>query len=350
MREPVTLIQVAHAANVSPSTVSRILSGTAVVSETKRRRVLEAIERLNYTPNAMAQGLRSGQTMTIGMVAGQFGSAFYDEVFRGVEAHLAGTGYQVFFGAGHWRPDHERAALEAFLKWRVDALIILGGVMPDELLIDYAKRVPLVIVQRVVPSLEAQCVNVDNIHGGYLATRHLIDLGHRRIAHITGPSSNYEALGRQEGYRRALNEAGIPEDPALVVIEDTFASASGVSGTRQLLGRNADFTAIFAATDALAFGARLALHERNLQVPADVSLIGFDDAPDSRYILPPLSSVRQPAFEIGVSSVRLAIQLINGEPTPPPALDLVLIPRTSSAPPRSHPRLAGPSGSPPSSP
>lgn len=320
-----TVIEVAQVAGVSASTVSRILNGTARVSSDKRQAVEQAIAQLNFKPNVLAQSLKRGSSMTIGVLTQDLDSAFFNEGLKGVEDGLAGSGYATLVVSGHWNPREEAERLSLLLARRVDGVIILTGNLPDEQIVSFSEHVPIVATGHGCVAERARAIKVDNVEGGYLATRHLIDLGHRHIAHIAGLANHSDANDRLAGYRRALDEAGLPFDSDLVVQGD-FREPGGLLATQQLLERGKPFTAIFAANDQTAYGARLALYRRGIRVPDDVSLIGFDDLPSSLYMTPPLTTVRQPVYEMGRAASQTLLALMAHRDVEPavPALEVVV--------------------------
>jgi LacI family transcriptional regulator len=327
--KPVTIHDIAAEAGVSASTVSRVLNGTTPVANAKRAAVLAAIESLNYHPNVVAQGLVRGKSATIGVLTQDLASPFYAEIHRAVEEGLVGSGYHPLFASGHWGADLELAALDVLIKRRVDAIIVLGGLMPGEHLHAVAQELPLVAVGRLIAGIEDRCLHVDHAEGAYKAMRYLIELGHTRIAHITGLPYHPDAIDRQAGYRQALDDAGLAVDPNLVV-EGTFDEQSGLLAVEMLLARGAMFTALFAANDQMAQGARLALFRRGIRVPDDVSLIGFDDQPSSAFTTPPLTTVRQPTAEMGAAAAEAVLKMLNGCQPSLPNLSVDLVIRESA--------------------
>ncbi|WP_221091508.1 LacI family DNA-binding transcriptional regulator [Deinococcus aquaedulcis] len=330
MTRNVTIKDIARAAEVSISTVSRTLNGSSAVAEAKRVRVLAAAERLGYEPNVAAQGLVRGRSMTIGVLTQDIASPFYSEVARGIDVGFAGSGYQPIFVNGHWQIQDESAAITALIRRQVDGLIILGGRLGDAQLADLHARFPLVLVGRRVAALGGACLSVDNVQGAFLATSHLIQLGHRRIGHVTGVSSQRDAVDRLEGYRLALAEAGLAFD-ARLVFEGDFSESAGIQAVEHWLGQGAALSAIFTANDQMAYGARLGLYRRGIRVPEDISLIGFDDLPASQFTLPPLTSVHQPLFEMGQQAARTVLHRLQTPDLPltPPELPLSLSVRES---------------------
>lgn len=330
MPDSVTLSHVAREAGVSPSTVSRVINGTARVTPEKERAVYEAIRRLGYRPNLIAQGLARGKSMSVGVITQDVASPYYGEVIKGIEQGFNGSPYYPIFASGHWRPDAEREAFKVLSGRKIDALIAMGGLLPDAELLEMAARLPMVVIGRVVPGLEGNCLHTDQVQGAYEATRHLIDLGHRRIAHIAGPLYQQDARDRLEGYRRALSDAGLNFDPRLV-IEGDYHEPSGLMAVEALLSRGALFTAIFSSNDQMAYGARLALYRRGIQVPGEISLVGFDDLPSSSYTTPPLTTVAQPTLEFGREAARAILAKLEGRPYALPPLANRLIIRESTA-------------------
>lgn len=309
---PVTLEAVALAAGVSPSTVSRILNDTAVVSELKKKAVEDAIAELGFVPNPVARGLAGGRTLSIGVVTQAIDSPFYGAALRGIEDELDPLGYRALFVSGHWNAAAESRCIEVLRSRRVDGIIVLTGRLTDQALKTCAKSVPIVVTGRSLKAAGLISLNFDNFEGGRLATQHLIDLGHRGIAFISGDPDHPDAVERLRGYRAALEAAGLTYDPHLV-IPGEFHEVSGLLAVDRLLESRQRFTAIFAANDQMAVGAVLGLHRRSLRVPEDVSVVGFDDLPSSLFSIPPLSTIHQPAYELGRLAASAMVQLLAGD-------------------------------------
>lgn len=310
-RETVTLEMVASAAGVSPSTVSRILTGSARVKKEKRDAVEEAIQRLGYKPNVMARGLAKGRTFSIGVLTQDINSPYYGEALRGIEQALSGTGILPIFVSGHWRLQDEVERMELLLSRKVDGIVALTGRLTESQLKGFAEKLPIVVTGREITNTGLLSLRVDDFAGAMLATNHLIELGHRSIAHIAGPSDHGDSIERLRGYKAALAEAGIEFDPDLVVNAD-FHEASGLLAVNQLLSTRIGFSAIFASNDQTAIGARLAFFQHNIRVPEDVSLVGFDDLPSAQYTIPPLTTIHQPVFELGQAAAETLLCMING--------------------------------------
>lgn len=303
---------VAAQAGVSPSTVSRILNGTAGVTERKRVAVERAIAKLGFVPNPVARGLAGGRSFSVGVVTQAIDSPFYGAALRGIEDALGPAGYTPLFMSGHWNADEEARCIEVLLARRVDALIVLTGRLSDTALRSVAKSVPVVVTGRTLKAPNLCSLGFDNFEGARLATHHLLTLDHRNIAFIAGDPRHPDAVERQRGYRSALEAAGVRYEPALVM-PGHFTEESGLMAVERLINGRISFTAIFAANDQMAFGAALGLHRRSMRVPDDVSLIGFDDVAGATYALPPLSTVHQPINEIGRLAASAALQLMSGD-------------------------------------
>lgn len=317
----VTLEQVAQHAGVSPSTVSRILNGTAVVSALKQQAVAQAIAQLGFVPNPVARSLAGGRSHSVGVVTQAIDSPYYGGALRGIEQTLEAAGYSPLFTSGQWDVVEEARCIELLRARRVDGLIVLTGRLSDAALRGIARQLPVVVTGRNLKATNLFSLNFDNFEGGRLATRHLVSLGHRRIAFISGDPVHPDASERLRGYRSALEEASITPDPSLVV-PGKYHEESGRVAIETLLQAKRSFSAVFAANDQMAMGAGLALHQHGLRVPDDVSLVGFDDLHTSRYMIPPLSTVHQPVEELGRLAALAMLDLLAGrKPTaglPPP--------------------------------
>jgi LacI family transcriptional regulator len=326
---PVTLEMVARAAGVSPSTVSRILNGTATVSPAKQQAVDAAIAALGFQPNPVARGLAGGRTLSIGVVTQTISSPFYGEALHGIEDELERAGYIPLFVSGHWHEAEERKALDALLSRRVDGVIVLAGRLPNSALLGYAKKTPMVVVGRSLKGPQLVSLGFDNRQGALLATRHLIECGHTRIAFIAGDRAHEDAIEREAGYRLALEQAGIAHDPALTMPGD-YTEAGGLLAVNRLLESRLSFTAIFAANDQMAIGAALGLYRKNVRVPDDVSLVGFDDVAPAKFAIPPLTTIRQSVYEMGSQAALAMLGLLRGEAPAPVLPQPQLVPREST--------------------
>lgn len=329
-KNQVTIQDIANKANVSKSTVSRVLNNTVPVAPEKEAAVLAAVAELNYQPNIFARGLAGGKSLTIGILTQNVGSPFYDIIMRGIIIGLEESSYSPIFADGQWQRGVEEKALKTLLGRRVDGLIVVGGNLDSGVFCEIEGQVPTIVVARDIPEMNGRCLFVDNFQAAYDATRYLTDSGHRDIVHITGAPGHQDTQQRRDGYLRALADAGIKLNPELIV-EGNFRRQSGVLAVETLLTRGQIFSAIFAANDQMAFGARLALFRRGIRVPDDISLVGFDDQPDSAFMTPPLTTIRQPAVELGETAARFMLHLLKEEPFVVPEFSTELIIRESVA-------------------
>ncbi|WP_029215025.1 LacI family DNA-binding transcriptional regulator [Kallotenue papyrolyticum] len=329
--KPITIGDIARYAGVSPSTVSRVLTGSKRVAEDKRARVLAVIEQHQYRPNIVARGLVSGRSMLVGVLVQDITSPFFANIVRGIEEALDQSPYRLMVSTTQWRAEQQKEgrSLELLLERRADGLIVVGGHIPDAELRAVAEQVPLVAVARSISGLEHLCLQVDNEGAAYRATRYLIGLGHRRIAHVTGTPDHPDAQARAAGYRRALAEAGLPIEEALIV-SGQFTEDSGFAAVEELLIRGERFSAIFAANDQSAYGAMLALFNHGYRIPEDVSVVGFDNLFLSAYTLPPLTTVHHPAVEMGQAAAEGLLRMLRDEAPNLPSFSAELVIRQSA--------------------
>ncbi len=328
-RQSATLRMVAREAGVSASTVSRIINGTVNVSDGLKRSVDAAIAKFGFRPNAAARGLALGKTSTIGVVAQAIDSPFYGEGLRGIEAGLRQRGYAPLIMSGNWRNEDEDRCVQELIARGVDGVIVFAGRLSDAKLKNYAKSVPIVITGRSLRAPRLFSLQVDDAGASMLAVQHLVELGHRQIAFITGSEAHPDAIERLRGYKQALANADIGFNPKLVAVGD-WHEEGGLRATLELLDANLKFTALFCVNDQTAYGACLALYRKGLSIPHDVSLIGFDDLPSSAYRLPPLTSVRQSIGELGERSAQAILELIAGRRPRIAAPDVKLVVREST--------------------
>ena len=313
MASTATIDDVSRLARVSPATVSRVLTGSAPVAAATRRRVLAAVEALGYRPNAFARALVTNRSGGIGVTVNEVSSPYFGAVIAGLERVTRREGLHLMVSSGEADVVSERASIEFLLGRRADALVIQAEALGDDALRELVREgpVPAVVFGRSVPGAEGACVVLDNVRGGALATDYLLERGHRRIGHIAGPLTFPDARDRLTGYRRALGAAGVSERDGDVV-ESDFHEEGGARAAARLLERAPDLTAIFVANDQMAAGALRALREYGREVPADVSVVGYDDVILAQYLTPALTTVRQPLVEMGVAAASLLLSRLDG--------------------------------------
>lgn len=326
-----TIRDVARAAGVSVSTVSHVVNGTRVVLPETKSRVLAAMQELNYTPNRLARSLRNRQTATLGVLLPNSANPYFAEVLLGIETACFDLGYNVIIGNAIDNPEREEAHLKVLLSRQVDGLLLIStGAYQRSLKLLAAYKTPFVLVDRASMLPDIDEIVTDNYAGGALAARYLLELGHRRIGCITGPSALTPSADRVTGYFDTLRDAGIMPDPLLARAGD-FQPEGGYAACRELLRLGERPTAIFACNDLMAIGALRAIDEAGLRVPDDLSLVGYDDIPLISFVVPALTTVAQPSRELGQVAVRRLVQRLQtpGLPAERSVLPVSLIVRDS---------------------
>jgi len=312
--QPATISEVARRAGVSIATVSRVLNNVPRgVGEALRRRVLKAVQALDYRPNALARSLHQKRTRTLGVLITDIANPYYGEITRGIENVARQQGYAIFLCNTDRRPDLMAHYINVLRENRVDAIIIGGGGTPGRRQFQalHDRSVPAVLIGRYDVPLPA--VRIDNFKGGWEAGMHLARLGHRRIAIISGPPTSTSIQDRMKGYRRALAEHSIPL-PADWMLHGDLRPASALQLAQSLLACRPRPTAILAANDQMAIATIRAGLKLGLRVPEDLSVIGFDNIELASYISPALTTMGVPLYRIGVAAAESAIRLLNGLP------------------------------------
>jgi len=335
----VTIRDVAARAGVSSTTVSHVINDTRPVSAGLRGRVEAAMAELGFQPNALARSLRRKRTHTLGMIVPDSANPFFAEVGRGIEDTSFAAGYSVILCNSDGDSARELLYMDLLIRKQVDGVLLVPTGSQTELALTFQTRnIPTVVIDRDIPGAAVDRVHIDNAAGGYLATRHLIELGHRRIGYIGGPADHGLALDRGAGYRQALRDDGLPLDPALVV-DGNFQDSGGYSGARALLALPDRPTAIFAGNDLMAIGALAAAREEGVAVPQELSIVGFDDIHLARYLNPALTTVAQPKYDLGVLAVQLLLARLGQSDLPPQRrlLHAHLVVRQSTAQRRQEP-------------
>ncbi len=328
----VTITDVAKRAGVSTATVSHVLNGTRYVREETRACVLAAVNELGYRPNRLARSLVRGETHTLGLIIPDQANPFFAELARGVEDTAFERGYNVILCNSYGDLDKELRYQEVLSERQVDGILIVAAGASAEHVQDLQGwGMPVVIVDRDLAGVYADKVLTDNLKGGQLATNHLLQLGHRRIGCITGPSVT-PSSDRVTGYRHALQESGISADQELILRGD-FQPASGYQGACKLLSLDDAPTAIFACNDLMAIGVISAAAQLGRDVPAQLSVIGYDNIRLSAFANPPLTTIVQPGYEQGVLAAKLLLERIQDPDLPPrrEVLDTRLLVRQSTA-------------------
>ncbi|MCP8969771.1 LacI family DNA-binding transcriptional regulator [Ectobacillus ponti] len=308
----VRIMDVAKRANVSTATVSRVLSKPEAVRRETIEKVMEAVQELNYQPNLLARQLRRLETKTILVVVPDITNTFFSKVLRGIEALTLEHGYRVLLGDTDNDVEQELEYLSILQQKQADGLILLTARMEASVIEEMAQQYPIVLACEYVEGAQIPTVSIDNISSARKATEYLIQLGHQRIGCITGPLTIVLGHDRLKGFRQAMAHNECMIDP-LLVQEGDFSYESGFNMMTKLLALDAPPTAVFAASDQMAMGAVKAVQAKGLTVPDDISVIGFDDIAFSALFEPSLTTIAQPAYEIGVKAAELLLQLIQQE-------------------------------------
>jgi DNA-binding LacI/PurR family transcriptional regulator len=332
----ITIKHVAEKSGVSVQTVSRVLNNRPDVSPETRKRVQEVMDSLKYQPYALARGLASKRTYTLGLITSDFADYWFAQVVTGAETEAGEHGYFFMLGSTASTPKTEPKFLRLLTQRHVEGILFVRAERPSDL--DHLRKlqesgIPIVTTGFYLPGSELCFVEVDNLNGARQATQHLIDLGHTQIAEITGPEGLNSVTNRTQGYLQALQTAGIAPHPELIVQGESWWHRAGYEATKKLLSKKIPFTAVFAHNDRLAKGAISALNEAGLKVPQDVSIVGYDDIPEAEFSDPPLTTIRQPMQAVGKAAAHLLITLIEDPNARPQQMlfDTELVVRSSTA-------------------
>jgi len=319
-------------AGVSVTTVSHVINETRIVSDELRLRVLSAMEELRYRPNALARSLRRGETTTIGLIVPNNANPFFSEIARGIEDTTYKEGYSLILCNSDDDVSRELRYTRTLIDKQVDGIIfVAAGGSEDSLQLLDDRNVPFVIVDRNISSVSADSVLIDNRSGGEQATDHLLQLNHRRIGCITGPSNLNSSIDRVVGYIDTLKRAELKIDNNLIV-KGNFDFDSGYRCANELFALKKPPTAIFACNDMMAIGAIRAAEDADIEVPSQLSVVGFDGIPLAKYVTPPLTTVQQPKHELGQIASELLLSRIQNKELPirQRILDTILMIREST--------------------
>ncbi len=315
MSNNITISEIARLANVSKTTVSRVLNNKPDVQPETREKIKRLIEELDYQPNIFAKGISNKKSHTIGLLIPYsanyiFSNPFYYEIIRGVSNEANKKGYYILFCYSE-----EDNYLIALRQKRFDGVIVVSPGKEHKRLFDEIidADVPVVAISKVPGMPEIKFVDTDNFNGAFKAVEHLISLGHKKIGYINGPESLASSTDRFEGYKKALESHGIAYDEKLIEPGDTSIN-SGFKAMQNLIQSNSGISAVFVASDLMAVGVINAINSAGKKVPDDISVVGFDDIPLAGSLNPPLTTVRQFSFERGELTARMIIDLIEEKP------------------------------------
>ncbi|UAL45056.1 LacI family DNA-binding transcriptional regulator [Shewanella inventionis] len=308
-----TIYDVSVMAGVSLATVSRVMNNNTKVSDKTKQKVLDAMQVLGYRPNTIAQSLASNCSNSIGVLVSQLDGPFYGPMMTEIETVLRGANKHVIIAAGHSDEIQEKDSVDFLMSRGCDALILDIEAVSDEYLIELSKGpTPIVFINRYIDAIKERCVYLENEQGGFMATDHILSLGHKDIAYISGPLFKLDVRDRLKGHKRALKQYNIDFDDTLYY-ESDFKEAGGSEAMEHLLSLNKPITAVVCANDQMASGAISVCLEHGLRVPEDISFIGYDNIPFPQYISPKLTTVSNPIHEMGKMAARWVLQHVYND-------------------------------------
>ncbi|HEH9419719.1 HTH-type transcriptional regulator GalR [Aeromonas sobria] len=311
-----TIKDVAILSGVSVATVSRVINNSPKASQASRDAVFKAMHELNYHPNANARALAHQNNETLGLIVADVSDPFFGTMVKAVEQVAQATGNFLLIGNGYHDAAKEKHVIEQLIGHRCSGLVVHAKMLPDEELIQMMSYVPgMVIINRIVPGFESRCVALDDRYGSWLATRHLIQEGHKKIGFLCSNHQISDSQDRLQGYLDALQEHNIPVDECLIS-RGSPDELGGEAAMTELLSRGQQMTAVVCYNDSMAAGALSVLSDNGIEVPQELSLVGFDDVLISRYLRPRLTTVRYPIIAMATQAAELAIALAKGGPLP----------------------------------
>lgn len=338
----VKITDIARKLGVSPATVSRALSNSGLVAEPTLSRIREEAAALNYRPNVSARNLRTRRSKAVLMVVRDVGNPFYLDVLKGVEAAAREAGYAVLMGNTENDPERETGYFDMLRDGHADGMVLITGQLPQagRYRDGVPADLPIVVALETIDKSGLPHIQIDNRAAARDAVEHLIALGHTQIAHIAGPLPEQMSELRLQGYRAAMQAAGLPI-PSAYEQRGDYLLGSGKRLCRTLMALPKPPTAIFAANDEMAFGVIAAAHELGLSVPGDLSVVGFDDIYLSEAFQPPLTTISQPRADVGRAAMTVLLDILDGKgaPSTPLVLPTTLQIRGSTAAPRPLVRL-----------
>lgn len=310
----ITIYDVANEAGVSMATVSRVVNGNPNVKPTTRKKVLDAIERLGYRPNAVARGLASKKTTTVGVIIPDIASIFFSELARGIEDIATMYNYNIILCNSDQNKDKELHLLNTLLGKQVDGIVFMGGKVTEEHVEEFKRSpVPIVLAATLDQQKETPSVNIDYEQAVYDAVKYLIGQGHKKVGMVSGPLEDpINGEYKFAGYRRALEESGMPIDDRCVVVGD-YTYDSGIEAMDTFLQMDEKPTAIFAGTDEMCLGVIHGAQDQGNNIPDDFEVISFDNTRLSLMVRPTLTTVVQPMYDIGAVAMRLLTKFMNNE-------------------------------------
>lgn len=310
---PGTIKEVAEKADVSVTTISRVINENLKVRQVTRDKVNRVIKELGYVPNAMARGLTLGKTSTIGFILPEIADGFFSQVIKGADEMAVKNDFHLLVSTFHSHRSDEELSFRLMSERRVDGLILMDPTLSDDFFTEFQwNSFPVIVLCKKIKYINCNYIVIDDFQGAYQAVIHLIRHGYKRIAIIRGPSDNYDASQRLAGYKSAIKDYNIRLNSEYIV-DGNFRWEGGESAMHTLLDLAQPPDAVFAANDPMAIGAMEAVKKRNLVVPKDMAIVGFDDIELSRLVTSPLTTVHLPMYELGAMAVKNVIRILKGE-------------------------------------
>jgi len=328
-----TILDVARLAGVSTATVSRVINVPESVREKTREKVLQAMTKCNYKYNALARGFVTKKSNTIGLIIPTINNPVFSDSTLGVQEYADQKNIKVVLGNSYYQYSQEENLVKVLRESQVDGLIITTTNLKGDILKSLVDEdFPFVLLFSTIKSGPMSAVGIDNYRGGYEATEHLISLGHKRIGMVAGKFTMTDrSFHRWHGYKKCLRDHNIPYDKELLVQTD-YSLSGGRDSIKKILGLNNPPTAAFCSNDYIALGATKGAREMGLTLPEDLSIVGFDDVQTASYMVPALTTIHQPAYEMGQRAAQILLQMIEKKSKPvQDMMDLKLIVRESTA-------------------
>jgi LacI family transcriptional regulator len=308
-----TIYEVSKLAKVSLATVSRVMNNSGRVTEKTREKVLVAMAELNYQPNSLAQSLASNRSNCVGVIVSELSGPIFGVMLSAIEKELRAAGKFAIIAAGHNDEAQEKEGIKFLNSRNCDALILHTEALSDDFFIDPLNTLPpFVLINRDIPEISQNCINLDNELGGYLAAKALLEAGHRDIAYISGPLSWKDAKARFAGHKRALSDFGVKFDKRQLY-EGDYSEATGNMAALALLEQNIPMTALVCANDEMAAGALDALRSSGRNIPEDISVVGFDNARWARFLYPKLTTVDFPVSDMSRMATHWVLRHVYGD-------------------------------------
>lgn len=303
-----TIYQVSELAGVSLSTVSRVMNDNDYVSKKTKKKVLDAMAELGYQPSSIARSLASNRTNSVGILVSELDGPFFGQMMSAIEEQLRAAGKHVIITPGHSDESKERNGFEFLISRNCDAIIAHVEAVSNDYLIELSKgKVPIYLMSRYVEEIKDNCISLDNLMGGYLATKHMINKGYKNIAYIAGPQFKVDAFDRLAGHKKALAEFNIPFNEQLFFIGD-FKETGGQDGLKHFMNAKAKFSALVCANDEMASGAMKCAREHGYNIPKDLAVMGYDNVIFANYLYPTLTTINNPVPEMGRMTANLVLK------------------------------------------